>query len=233
MRCLVIDDEAPARLELRRLLTAHPGVEVVGEAARVTDALVLVETLRPDLVFLDIQLRGESGFDFVARLPADAPFRVVFVTAFDRHAIRAFECNALDYLLKPVLASRLAATLRRAAPLARLAPRRDDSVLVKTGNVARFVRWNDIVAVVSEGNYTRLHFAAGDTALVLRPLKEWAELAPARFFVQIHRAVLVQPIVVTGVRQISEDRRLALLANGKELPVGASYWPSLRNLLNC
>src|SRR5688572_23628454 len=110
MRCLIVDDEAPARLEMRRLLSAHPGVEVVGEAGDVRTALELHSRLRPELIFLDIQLRGETGFDFVAAM-GEGEARIVFVTAYDQHALRGFECNALDYLLKPVHPERLKSTL--------------------------------------------------------------------------------------------------------------------------
>ena len=231
MRCLLIDDEAPALLELRQLLSVHPDVEIVGEATNVTDALALASRHRPDLVFLDIRLRGESGFDFIAALPDDHPHRIVFVTAYAQHAVRAFECNALDYLLKPVLAGRLAATLRRAEPFRPLPARADDSVFVKDGGLARFVPWTEIVHIESEGNYTRLRLEDGGSPLILRPLKDWQELAPPGLFVQIHRALLVRPAFIQGVRQISENRRVLLLTNQRELPIGRSYWPAVRALL--
>lgn len=231
MRCLLIDDEAPARHELRQLLSVHLDVEIVGEAANVADALALAARHRPDLVLLDIQLRGESGFDFVAALPDDHPHRIVFVTAYDEHAVRAFECNALDYLLKPVLPARLAATLRRAQPARLLPARADDSVFVKDGSLARFVRWTEIVHIESEGNYTRVHLDDASAPLMLRPLKEWLDLSPPALFVQIHRTLLVRRSAIHGIRQVSEDRRLLVLANHRELPIGRSYWPAVRALL--
>lgn len=113
MRCLIVDDEPPAREGMRKLLLAHAGMEVIGEAAHVAAALRLAELRRPDLVFLDVQLRGETGFDFLERAPRPLP-RIVFVTAHDRYAAEAFRVEAVDYLLKPVQPDQLAEALRRA-----------------------------------------------------------------------------------------------------------------------
>jgi two-component system LytT family response regulator len=106
MKVLIIDDERLARLELRRLLAAHPALQVVGEAANAIDGRGAIEELAPDLVFLDIQMPGGSGFDLLASL--DDPPPVIFTTAFDEYALRAFEVSALDYLLKPIEPPRLA-----------------------------------------------------------------------------------------------------------------------------
>lgn len=112
MRVLILDDEAPARQGLRRLLSVHPDIQVVGEVARVKAALNLAGLRHPDLVFVDVQLRGESGFDFVDRLPAPRPY-LVFVTAYESYAVAAFRTEAADYLLKPVEPDALAEALRR------------------------------------------------------------------------------------------------------------------------
>jgi two-component system LytT family response regulator len=112
MRCLIVDDEAPARRELKQILSVYPEIEVVGEAGDIDSSLRLADKLRPDVIFLDIRLRSEEGFDFIHRSTIPLP-HVVFVTAHDEYAVRAFECHALDYLLKPVHPDRLAATLER------------------------------------------------------------------------------------------------------------------------
>jgi len=114
VRCLILDDEPPAREGMRKLLLAHPEVQVVGEASRVDAALKLVELRQPDVVFLDVQLRGETGFDFLARASFPLP-RIIFVTAHDRYAAEAFRVEAVDYLLKPVEPEHLAQALRKAA----------------------------------------------------------------------------------------------------------------------
>lgn len=229
MRCLIIDDEKPARVEVRRLLSVHPEIDVVGEASNVEDALAIWRSSKPDVIFLDIQLRGETGFDFLGRVEEPVP-RIVFVTAHDRYAIRAFECNALDYLLKPVHPDRLAETLRRlrSAPLAPPRALPEDAVLVKMNSTARFVPWCEIQSVESEGNYTRLFLADGSSPLILRPLKEWEELAPAGHFLQVHRSALVFGKAILEIRSTSEGRREVVMNDGRVIPVGRAFWPNLK-----
>jgi len=233
MKTLIVDDEAPARLELRRLLSLHPEVIIAGEAADLPGALAQSALHRPDLVFLDIRLRHESGFDYLARLPAHLPVpRVIFVTAHDRYAIRAFECNALDYLLKPVHPDRLAESLRRfPGALPRPPATGDDPVFVKAGSTARFIPWNQIHAITADGNYTRLLLAEGTQLIVLRSLKEWLGLAPAGHFLQSHRSALVQCRVILELRTIGEKKRQLLLPHGREIPVGREYAAALRRAL--
>jgi two-component system LytT family response regulator len=225
MRCLIVDDEAPARLEMRRLLSAHPRVEVVGEAGDVRTALELYSRLRPELIFLDIQLRGETGFDFVAAM-GEGGSRVVFVTAYDHHAVRGFECNALDYLLKPVHPERLKSTLERLVPPA--TPAEDEPFLLKDGATSRLVPWREILRIVSEGNYTRVHLESGDSMLVLRPLKEWQTLAPKGLFCRVHRTVLIQRRGIREIRTLSDDKREILATDGIAIPVSRSFWPTLK-----
>src|SRR5690242_15869295 len=109
MRVVMVDDEEYARKDLRRLLKQHPEIEIVGEAEDITQAVNLISEMKPQVVFLDIQLSGESGFELFDH--CQEQFKVIFVTAFDNFAVRAFEVNALDYLLKPVSPDRLAATI--------------------------------------------------------------------------------------------------------------------------
>lgn len=216
-RALLIDDEPLARLELRRLLAAHPQVEVVGEAGTMVDARALLGRVGCDLVFLDVHLRGGSGFDLLDSVPPGV--HVVFVTAYDRFALRAFEVNALDYLLKPVLPARLAATLGRlgvgekrdaAAPLP--APGRrlawEDRVYVKTDGATRFVPVASICAVRSAENYTELILQGGTTLLVLRTLKSWEETLPVEQFVRIHRQALVNLLRVKRIERGEGDEML-------------------------
>jgi DNA-binding NarL/FixJ family response regulator len=139
MRCLIVDDEELARQEMRRLLRSHPSMEVAGEAADVATAFQLAARFKPEVIFLDVELRGETGFDLVERLPDPLP-QIVFVTAYDRYAIQGFESNALDYLLKPVEAARLAETVRRLASSIKIKSRARDyaSLLrMKVGEPAR------------------------------------------------------------------------------------------------
>jgi len=178
MKALIIDDERLGRLELRRLLAAHPEVEIVGEARGGEEALVLIAKLAPDLIFLDIQMPGMNGFELLERLE-DLP-QVVFTTAYDEYALKAFEVNALDYLLKPVAPARLAAALARVRP--RTEPVRLEQVFVRDGDRCWIVHLPDIFLLESEGNYTRVNFGR-ERPLVRRSLNALEEqLDPAMFF---------------------------------------------------
>ncbi len=194
---VIVDDERLARRELRTLLEeAHAEhVHVVGEAASVADAARLVRTTDADVVFLDIQLAGETGMDLLPLLDADVD--VVFVTAYDDYTLRAFEVNALDYLLKPVAPERLAVTVGRLAAAQPTATTReaityDDRLLLRLGQERAFVRVRDIVAIEAQGDGSALRLAP---QLVRKPsaksLREWEQRLPDRHFVRIHRSTIV------------------------------------------
>jgi two-component system LytT family response regulator len=202
MRVLLVDDERLARAELRRLLAAHPDMEIVGEAVSAADALSQIPALQPDLLLLDVQMPGGSGFDLLASL--DSAPDVIFTTAFDRYALQAFEVNALDYLQKPIQPARMAAALARAVQrrqaatalaravqcgpaladgaLAGPAARPPQKLFIKDGEGCWFVALHDIRLFESEGNYTRVYFD-GQQPLMLRTLTQLEEkLDPQRFF---------------------------------------------------
>jgi len=233
MRCLIVDDESLARRELRQLLSAHPGVEIAGEAENVDTALELAALHRPDAVFLDVQLRGENGFDFVGRAEPPLP-AVVFVTAHDRYAVRGFECNALDYLLKPVRPERLAETLervRRNAPPVRRRAEAGDAVFLKVNDTACFVPWRAILRIASEGNYSRVYREGGPCSPVLRPLKEWLALAPEGLFLQVHRSTLVRRDAIREIAFEGDGKHRLTLSDGSVVPVGRAYWPGVKALI--
>jgi two-component system LytT family response regulator len=194
---ILVDDERLARRELRTLLEqAHADhVHVAGEAASVSEAARLVQATDADVVFLDIQLAGETGLDLLPLLGADVD--VVFVTAHDSYTLRAFEVNALDYLLKPVAPDRLAVTVSRlAAAPPPTAPRGqvsyDDRLFLRLGQERAFVRVRDIVAIEAEGDGSTLRLAP---QLTRRPsvksLRDWEQRLPDRQFVRIHRSTIV------------------------------------------
>jgi two-component system, LytTR family, response regulator len=166
MRAILVDDEELARFELRRLLRAHPDIEVVGEARDGEEALLLIRQLAPDILFLDIQMPGMSGFDLLERIPGEIP-TVIFTTAFDHHAIKAFEVNAIDYLLKPIAPPRLALALERWR--GRRMASRPGQVFLRDGERCWIVRVLDIFLLESEGNYTRVCFG-GERPLIRRSL---------------------------------------------------------------
>jgi two-component system LytT family response regulator len=178
MKAVIVDDERLARVELRRLLGAHPEVEVVGEARGGEEALAMIPKVAPDLIFLDIQMPGMTGFEMLEGLE-DLP-QVIFTTAYDAFALKAFEVNALDYLLKPIHPERLAGALAKVRP--RAEPARLEQVFVRDGERCWIVRLPDIFLLESEGNYTRVHFG-NERPLIRRSLNALEEqLDPAMFF---------------------------------------------------
>lgn len=186
MNALIIDDERIARQELKRLLSTHPDIEVVGEANTGEQALELISRLAPDVIFLDVQMPGMSGFELLERVD-DVP-QVIFTTAYDEYALKAFEVSALDYLVKPIAPGRLASAVTK------LRPRQDrvrlERVFVKEGDRCWLVRVSDIFLLESEGNYTRLHFA-NERPLVSRSLTTLEErLDPAVFFRADRKCIL-------------------------------------------
>jgi two-component system LytT family response regulator len=186
MKAVIVDDERLARVELRRLLAAHPSVEVSGEARDAKEALALIPKLAPDLLFLDIQMPGMTGFDLLERLE-DMP-QVIFTTAYDQYALKAFEVNALDYLVKPIAPQRLAAALERVRP--RVQPRRLEQVFVRDGERCWIVRLPDIFLLESEGNYTRVCFG-NERPLIRRSLNALErQLDPETFFRAGRRHIL-------------------------------------------
>ncbi len=181
---------------------------MVGEAATIEEATALVRLHDPDVVFLDIHLAGESGFDLLPRL--DRTVTVVFVTAFDRYAIRAFEVNALDYLLKPVVPERLATTLARLRQPAAEATATEpltygDRLFLRLDERMAFLRVRDIVAIFADGDNSMLHLANGTRARVRKSLREWVDRLPERDFVRIHRSSMVNLEFVERVEEWSHS----------------------------
>ena len=180
MTALIVDDERLARSELRRLLAAHPDVEIVGEARNADEALQMIAELEPDLLFLDIQMPGQTGFELLERLER-VPM-VIFTTAYDEYALKAFEVNAIDYLLKPIAPERLAAALDRVATRRPATMLSTQQIFVRDGERCWFVKLNEIALLESEGNYTRLYFGQ-NRPLLLRSLNYLeGRLDPAMFF---------------------------------------------------
>jgi len=201
LRALIVDDEPPARRELRRLLTAHPDVEVVGEAGSLAEARAMVATAAPDVLFLDLRLDRDIGFEVLPAVPASTA--VVIVTAYDEYAVKAFETNALDYLLKPVEPGRLGLALARVTaaksrprtaegPTIRLPDQvtANDWLLLRDGGAETLVRAASIACIVAEGDYTRVGTIDGRSRLVHRTVREWESRLPADLFARVHRSAL-------------------------------------------
>jgi two-component system LytT family response regulator len=237
-RALLIDDEPPACDILRALLADFPDVKIAGEAGTLATARALLAGTDYDLVFLDIQLRGGTGFDLVPLVRSGA--RVIFVTAYDQHALRAFEVNALDYLLKPIAPERLAAALARLpaadapSPAVSAPLLLDDRVHLKLGaGTERFVRVSDIRCITSEENYSAVHVGApAERLLVRRTLQSWEAQLPPAHFVRVHRQTIVNVAHVLGLNRLTEDvYQLNLAGLPEPVPASRRYVQELRERL--
>jgi two-component system LytT family response regulator/two-component system response regulator LytT len=210
IRALLVDDEAPARSELRYLLATHPEVEVVGEAASASEALKLAAAVPYDVVFIDIEMPGLSGLD-AGRLVHGRPSvpQLVFVTAHEKYAIEAFAVEALDYLLKPVDPERLAQVVRRLVSLQAPAGA-VEKIPVVSGGETVLLDWEELHYARADGDYSRVH-TYDRSYLCTRSLRALEEALPADRFVRIHRSYLVNLDKVAAVRRAGSDRiRLAL-----------------------
>lgn len=208
LRTLIVDDERLARKRLHSLLAAHPEVSVVGEAGSVPEAATLAAREQPALIFLDVQMPPASGFDLLPLLqPAPA---IVFVTAHDEFAVRAFEVSAVDYLLKPVSPERLAAAVGRVvagrspAPAAPKPLQTDDALILRDGDRVRRVTLAEIAAIEADGHYTRVHLAAEPPMFILRGINAWAEQLSAGFL-RVDRSLIVNLARVRGFDIRSRD----------------------------
>ena len=211
LRALLVDDEAPARGELRYLLAAHPEVEIVGEAASAREALVLAQAVHYDVVFLDVEMPNVSGLD-VARLVADRADRpvVVFVTAHEEYAVDAFAVEAFDYLLKPVDPERLARVVERLTHARRPARDRVEKIPVVSAGKTVLLDYDAVQYAEADGDYSRIH-TFDRSYLCTSSLRELEDALPSQRFARIHRSYLVNLSKVTAVRRAGNDRiRLAL-----------------------
>jgi two-component system, LytTR family, response regulator len=241
IKVVVVDDEAPARRELRRLLEATERVSVAGEAKDVATARGLAARTRPDVVFLDVQLGRESGFVLLPEL--DEWTAVVFVTAYDRYAIHAFEENALDYLLKPVDPVRLSRSLDRVEAFlrARHAPPEPVSpipfttrqwVFLHEGERAEFVRLDSISRIDSERGGSTVRTADGVGIWTARSLEEWLLRLPAADFRRVHRSTIVNLGRVERVEPWSNYTfRLHLRGDRDPIAMSRRYAARLRDEL--
>lgn len=226
MRVLIVDDEKPARDKLRRLLAQEAGIDAIEEAPDGFDALERIEAFRPDALFLDIAMPELSGIELAASLPDPAP-AIVFVTAYDEYALRAFDAGAIDYLLKPYDAARLARAVRRlreriAAPAAQALPALPlQQLLVSERGATRVVPVAEIGWIESADNYVALHTPSG-SPLLRQTLAGLAErLEPA--FLRCHRRAAVQLAWIERVVPLDKGDCELLLRGGARVPCSRQY----------
>ena len=242
LRVVIVDDEEPARLALRQDLDAVGGVEIIAECANGFDAVKVVSGRRPDLIFLDVQMPKLDGFDVLELIGADVP--VIFVTAYDTFALRAFEVHAVDYLLKPFARERLAAAIERArarqqserpspsalraaspppgAPLER--------VVIRDGPHVHVVPIEKIDYVEAQDDYVAFR-TGGKMLLKEQTLADLEAQLESRRFVRIHRSYLLNIERLAKVELYAKDSRVAILTDGTKLPVSRAGYQRLQALL--
>ncbi len=193
-KSIIVDDEELAREDLKVLLKDFSEIEIIGESETVEETKTLIKKLDPDLIFLDIQMPGKSGFDLLGEIQINA--KIIFVTAYDEYAIRAFEVNAKDYLLKPVNKERLSLAIERMKT--ELESEDDiqtkleinDSIFLMVNNHYQFVKIGSIIKITSAGNYSEIYTSSKLKGLVLKSLKDW-EMRLPNCFVRIHRNAII------------------------------------------
>lgn len=250
LRVLLVDDEPLARGKLKRLLAGEHDIEVVGEAGSADEARALIERERPDLVFLDIQMPGQDGFQLLESLPRDILPAVVFVTAYDQHAVRAFEVHALDYLLKPFDRERLRLALERAREaLARVdsqvgldeqlkamlqelrgeQPFLSRFVVRSVGRIV-FVRAQDVDWIEAAGNYVRLRIGK-ESHLLRETMSSLETRLDPKVFARIHRSTIVNIDRIRELNHIFHGDYSVLLKDGTRLTLSRGYREQFERLV--
>lgn len=237
MRTVLVDDERLARNGLRRLLAKHSDIQIVGEAADAKNARALILEQRPELILLDVQMPGEDGFDLLKTL--DELPSIIFVTAFDRFALKAFEFGAFDYLLKPIEPDRLEACLARlrnrlpAERIERILPgerlQADDQVFVREGECCWMVQLSEIELLEAIGNYTRVHFK-GRSALVMRSLGVLEERVDPRVFFRANRQQIINLQRIEKIQPWFSRSLLVLLRSGAKVEISRRRSLAFREL---
>ncbi|MDB5196318.1 MAG: transcriptional regulator [Flaviaesturariibacter sp.] len=242
MRAIIIDDERLARTELRKLLQEFPEVEIVDEASNVDEGLAKIESLNPDLIFLDIQMPGKTGFDLLAEV--DKAPHVIFTTAYDEFALKAFEVNALDYLLKPIEPKRLAEAIHKLtisenghapAPYVpgenRSLLSEDDQVFVKDGDRCWFVKLSEIRLFESVGNYAKVFFGS-NKPLILKSLNALEERLDEKVFFRANRKHIVNLRLIDKIEPYFNGGLLIELKGGEKIEVSRRQTVKFKEMMS-
>lgn len=238
LKTIIVDDERLARKELQNLLAAHPEIEVIEEAVNADDAAEKINKLKPDLVFLDIQMPGKTGFDLLETL--DNPPKIIFTTAYDEYAIRAFEFNALDYLLKPIESDRLKEAIQRAADDTLPEEMEDDStdtlsendqVFVKDGEKCWFVTLSKVRLFESEGNYVRVYFE-NNKPLILKSLNNLEKRLDSKVFFRANRKHIINLKWVEKTEAWFNGGLMVLLKGGGKIEISRRQAVKLKDRMS-
>lgn len=235
LSALIVDDERLSRIELISMLKHFENINVIGEADNVDLAIKQIEKLKPDLVFLDIQMPGKSGFDLLDEIEVEA--KIIFVTAYDEYAIRAFEVNALDYLPKPVSQERLTKTVERIInndPNKNLIVKKlkyTDRLFLEFGTRMCFLKISEIAFITAEGDYSMVNLINGKKGLVSKSMKEWEERLPKDFFCRIHRSSIVNTEVIDKIdKYFNNSYKISLKGVKESLIISRRYAKKIKSL---
>jgi two-component system LytT family response regulator len=242
IRAIIIDDERLARNELKKLLMDFPEIEVIAEAANASEGVEKIDSLNPDLIFLDIQMPGKTGFDMLSELER-AP-NVIFTTAYDEYALKAFEVNALDYLLKPVEPKRLADALQKLQLEEDKEPISDhpisvnrsilgehDQVFVKDGERCWFVKLSDIRLFESVGNYAKVYFG-GNKPLILKSLNALEERLDEKVFFRANRKHIVNLRLIEKIEPYFNGGLLLEMKGGEKIEVSRRQTVKFKEMMS-
>ena len=241
MRAIIIDDERLARTELRKLLQEFPEVEIVDEATNAEEGIAKIDSLNPDLIFLDIQMPGKTGFDMLSEL--DKTPHVIFTTAYDEFALKAFEVNALDYLLKPIEPKRLAdAILKLGAAEAKenktVAENINNSILsehdqvfVKDGERCWFVKLTEIRLFESVGNYAKVFFGP-NKPLILKSLNSLEERLDEKMFFRANRKHIINLRMIEKIEPYFNGGLLLELKGGEKIEVSRRQTVKFKEMMS-
>jgi two-component system, LytTR family, response regulator len=230
IQAIIIDDEPLDRELLRRLIDSYcPHIAVVGEADEGDKALALMEQLQPEVVFLDIQMRGETGFDILERLSTNQRSKVVFTTGFDHYGIQAVKAGAFDYLLKPIDIGELEQLQQK---LLQGMPAKPSPGFITVFNkgMQQMVYLNELVFLQAQGSYTKLVLQGGSSLMASKNLKQFQEELPPNQFMKVHRSAVVNVQFITGFKNQGNEG-LLLLRGGHSLPVSRGYKTNLQQFL--
>jgi len=232
LNCLIIDDEPLARLQLRALLEEEPDIHILGEAGNINDAVPAIKRLQPNLLFLDIKMRGGGGFELLHALETPPP--VIFVTAYSDFAVRAFEVNAVDYLLKPVAPDRLRSALDRVRNYpdeANAALHDMKADLMQLGTSGHFASMRDILFIRANGHYSEVALTNGSTRLVRQPFREWSARLPEKTFVKLDRGLIVNLARIKSCAHASRSVEIVFNDHISRLKAGSAAAKRLAELL--
>uniref|UniRef100_Q01UY6 Response regulator receiver protein n=1 Tax=Solibacter usitatus (strain Ellin6076) TaxID=234267 RepID=Q01UY6_SOLUE len=243
MRAIIVDDEELARGYLRELLSTHPEIEIAGECANGFEAVKSISEIHPDLVFLDVKMPKLDGFEVLELIESSAMPVVIFVTAFDQYATRAFDAHAVDYLLKPFSAERLARALERArsrmgergipaavAAEARASGERPQRIVVKDGTRVHVIALGKLDYVEAQDDYVALH-SEGKTYLKQQAIGSVEAMLDPALFVRIHRSAIVNLERVARIEPYGKESRIAILSDGTRLPVSRTGYARLMEVM--